>query len=118
MRGLTMRSSERREVVRSHHVHEFIIRASKFAATLILCSIASTFIWECFVAGTIYHCTDPGFLEFLSPGDWVHIRSGDTLHAGWTMTRLWCLWYSFIIASVVVSLAFARLPRRFRSSHD
>ena len=99
-------------------MREFIIRVSKFAAALILCMIASTFIWEWFVAGTIYRCTDPGFLEFLSPGDWVHIRYGDTLRVGWSMRGLWCLWYSFIIAGVVVGIAFALLPRRFRSSQD
>jgi len=99
-------------------MREFIIRASKFAATFILCMIASTFIWEWFVTGTIYRCTDPGFLEFLSPGDWVHIRGGDTLRAGWSMRGLWRLWYSFIVASVVLSAIFALLPRRFRSSQD
>lgn len=96
---------------------EFIIRASKFVAALLVCTIASTFIWERFVAGTLYHCTDPGFLEFLSPGDWAHGRHGDTLRAGWSTTGLWWLWCSFLIVSVIVGLAFALLPRRFRSSH-
>jgi hypothetical protein len=98
-------------------MHEFIIRASKFVAVLLLCAIASTLIWERFVAGTIYHCTDPGFLEFLSPGDWAHIRYGDTLRAGWSMTGLWWLWYSFVIGSVIVSLTLAVLPWRFRRLH-
>ena len=99
-------------------MREFIIRASKFAAALLVCTVASTLIWEQFVAGTIYRCTDPGFLEFLSPGDWAHIHSGDTLRTGWSMTRLWWLWYSFVISSVVVSLMFAMLPRRFQSSDE
>lgn len=99
-------------------MREFIIRASKFAAALLVCTIAATFIWERFVAGTIYRCTDPGFLELLTPGDWAHGQYGDTLRTGWSMTGLWSLWYSFVIVSVIVSLAFALLPRRFQSSHE
>src|SRR3954466_14307482 len=99
-------------------MRHFIIRVSKFVAALLVCTIASTFIWECFVAGTLYHCSDPGFLEFLSPGDWAHIQYGDTLRARWSMTGLWCLWYSFVIASVIVSFTLAVLPRRFRFLHE
>ena len=99
-------------------MREFIIRASKFVAALLLCTIASTLVWERFVAGTLYDCTDPGFLEFLSPGDWAHIRYGDTLRTGWSMTSLWWLWYSFVIVSAVISLAVALLPRRFQSSYE
>ena len=100
-------------------MREFIIRASKFVAAMIICTIGSTLIWEQFVAGSIYHCTDPGFLEFISPGHWGHApQYGDTIRAGWSMTGLWWLWYSFVIASVVVSLTFAVLPWRFRSSHE
>src|SRR6266540_4583350 len=99
-------------------MREFIIRATKFLAMLTVCTVASTLLWERFIAGTIYHCTDPGFLEFLSPGDWAHIRYGDALRAGWSMTGLWGLSYSFVIGSVIVSLIFAVLPWRFRSSHD
>lgn len=100
-------------------MRDFIIRASKFGSALVVCTIASTFIWEQFVAGTVYHCTDPGFLDFLSPGHWGHSpQHGDTMRAGWSMKGLWSLWYSFVIVSVIVSLAFALLPRRFQSSHE
>jgi hypothetical protein len=100
-------------------MRDFFIRASKFAAALLVCTIASIFIWERFIAGTVYHCTDPGFLGFLSPGHWGHApRYGDTMRAGWSTTGLWCLWYSFVVTSVVVSIAFAALPRRYRSSHE
>ena len=93
---------------------KFIIHVGKFIAVLNVCVVASVFAWERFVAGTIYRCTDPGFLEFLSPGDWAHSQYGDTLRAGWSMTGLWWLWYSFVI----VSLTFAVLPWRFRNSHE
>ena len=100
-------------------MREFIIRVSKFLAALAVCAVASTLLWEQFVVGTIYHCTDPGFLDFLSPGHWGHApQYGDTIRAGWSMTGLWWLWYSFVIGSVIVSLAFAALPWRFRRSHD
>ena len=98
-------------------MREFAIKAGKFVAAAFACTIASTVVWECFVAGTIYRCTDQGVLEFLFPGEWAHIHYGDTLRAGWSMTGLWCLWYSFVIVSAVVSFTFAMLPRRSQSSH-
>jgi hypothetical protein len=98
-------------------MRNFALIVRKFVAALVICAIASTLIWELFVAGTIYRCNDPGFLQFLSPGDWAHTRFGDTFCAGWSTTGLWWLWFSLVIVSVVVSLAFALLPRAFRSSH-
>jgi hypothetical protein len=98
---------------------KFVITIGKFVAVLNVCAVACVFIWERFVAGTIYHCTDPGFLDFLSPGHWGHApQHGDTIRAGWSMTGLWWLWYSFVIASAIVSLAFAMLPWRFGLSRE
>ena len=97
---------------------KFIIRVGKFLAVLNVCAVASVLVWERFVAGTLYHCSDPGFLEFLSPGDGAHVQFGDTLRAGWSMTGLSCLWYSFVIGSVIVSFTLAVLPWRFRFLHE
>jgi hypothetical protein len=95
-----------------------VLRAVKFVVALLACSVLCTFFWETVVAGTVYHCTDPGFLEFLTPGDWAHGEVagkaghyGDTLARGWSMTGLWVLWYSLVVGSVALSAWFA-----FRSS--
>ena len=50
----------------------FAIRAAKFVAVLLCCTIAFTFLWEQLVADTLYNCTDLGWLDYLFPGDWVH----------------------------------------------
>jgi hypothetical protein len=98
-------------------MRHFIIRAGIFAVMFTVCVAISVVVWECMVAGRIYHCTDPGFLDFLRPGHWGHApKYGDTIRAGWSMTGIWCLWYSFVIGSALVSLALAVLP--FRCSHD
>src|SRR6476620_4884904 len=82
--------------------------AAKFAIVLLAMTVACTIAWEVLINGTLYNCTDPGFLDFLSPGDWVHFNHGvvyvphivtgrsmsdpDTIKEGWSVTRLWFLW--------------------------
>ena len=97
---------------------------TKFATVFLCCTILSTFLWEMCVNNTLYNCTDPGFLEYLSPGDWVHGRvesvaqvvSGrsmndpDTIQEGWTITGLWFVWASFVGVSLIVSISLARVP--------
>jgi hypothetical protein len=65
-------------------------------------------------------------LDFLHPGDWVHNINGhpatvvrhvvigptngldtDTIKAGWSVSRLWSLWYSFVAVSLVISILLA-----------
>jgi hypothetical protein len=99
-------------------------RAAKFVIVLLAMTVACTIAWEMFVNGTLYNCTDPGFLDFLSPGDWVHFDHGvvyvphivngrsmsdpDTIKEGWSVTGLWVLWYSFVAISLFVSVLLAR----------
>jgi hypothetical protein len=33
----------------------------------------------------------------------VGITYGDTIRDGWSMTSLWCLWYSFLVIAILIS---------------
>lgn len=96
---------------------------SKFIAALFCCTALSTLLWAAFVTDRLYNCTDSGGLGFLSPGHWVHqpvavhqvvagrsMSEPDTIKQGWTVTRLWCLWYSFAAVSVLFSIVLAWTP--------
>lgn len=100
--------------------------AAKFSIALFAMTIVCTVVWQSFVTDTLYNCTDPLWLDFLSPGDWVHSHDGqpialvpvvtarpmndpDTIKTGWSVTRLWYLWYSFIGISIVISVFLARI---------
>jgi len=95
--------------------------AAKGVIVMFVMTILCTFVWQEFVTDKLYNCTDPGWLDFLSPGDWVHgqfaivpiIKRGamsdpDTIKAGWSISRLWYLWSSFIAVSVIISVLLAR----------
>jgi len=99
---------------------------AKFFFLMLASTIVCTIIWQQFVTDHLYNCTDPLWLDFLNPGDWVHghvvsvpvvvVRSmsePDTIKQGWTVTGLWVLWFSFVGASVAVSAWVAVLPWRW-----
>lgn len=93
-----------------------------FTVTLFLSTIACTFIWETCINGRLYVCTDPGWLDFLDPGNWVHgkyvevdrfdhprsMSEPDAVLAGWSKQRLWFLWYGFVGLAVAVSFLVAK----------
>jgi hypothetical protein len=99
-----------------------------FAVSLIATTVAGAVLWEMLVHSNVYDCTDPGFIDYLSPGDWVHANAGqgvavvhqvvhgrsmsepDTIKQGWSVAGLWRLWYAFVSVSVFVSLVLALLP--------
>lgn len=96
--------------------------AGKFLLTLPVMTVLCTVAWQQFVADTLYDCTDAGWLDYLSPGHWVHnpvpvahvahsrvMSEPDTIRAGWSLAGLWTLWYSFVGVSVVASLLLARM---------
>jgi len=100
--------------------------AAKFVIVMLVMTVVCTFVWQEFVTDKLYNCTDPGWLDFLSPGDWVHVHDGkpvafvpvivgglmsdpDTIKNGWSIARLWHLWYSFVAVSVVISILLARI---------
>jgi hypothetical protein len=106
---------------------------TKFVIVMFLMMIVCTIVWQ-FVGDRLYDCTDDGFLGFWRPGDWVHFDHGvvyvpvivhgrsmsdpDTIKAGWSMTGLWCLWFSFVAVSLVISIVVARVPWMRRSQTD
>jgi hypothetical protein len=93
---------------------------AKFVTALFLMTIVFTIVWQ-FLGQTLYDCTDDNMAGFLRPGDWVHnpivtvhqivhgrsMSAADTLKEGWSVTGLWCLWSSFVLASLLISLWFA-----------
>src|SRR5881409_2770465 len=101
----------------------FALRTVKFVAALLCCTIVCTSLWAQFVTDSLYNCTDPGWLDYLFPGHWVHhpiavghvvagrsMSESDTIKEGWSVTGLWCLWFSVAGACVVVSALLAWMP--------
>jgi hypothetical protein len=106
-------------------MHQALNIAARFLVALLVMTIFCTVVWQQLVTDTLYHCTDAGWLDYLSPGHWVHnpeavghgvhnraMSEPDTIRAGWSMAGLWSLWSSFAGVSVVVSVLFARMSRR------
>src|ERR1043165_4468011 len=96
----------------------------KFAISLIVTTIICTTLWQEVVNENLYDCTDAFGFDYWEPGHWVHgnfitvnhiihhrsMSEPDTIKEGWTMPRLWQLWYSFVLASVATSLLLACIP--------
>jgi len=100
----------------------------KFGLSLLMMTVVCELVWDFFVFGSLYLCTDPPIFGFLHPGDWVHTFDGnsiqvvahivpdsypgdpDSLKEGWNVTRLWDVWFGFAGVAVVVSVGLTRLP--------
>jgi hypothetical protein len=114
-----------------HHlnaVRKTLRGAAKFIMAFFMMTVICTVTWEVFVDGKVYNCTDAVFVDYLKPGDWVHewddhpikvvpqvvrdenMSDPDTIEEGWTVTRLWYLWYLFFTTSVVISTVLAFTP--------
>src|SRR5438552_19086959 len=100
-----------------------LISTIGFVTSLIAMALVCTVAWDSFVNGKVYYCTDGGTLDFWFAGDWVHhpitvhnvvggrpMSEPDTIKEGWSLTRLWHLWYSFIAISIVISGCVALVP--------
>jgi hypothetical protein len=98
---------------------------AKFVIAMFVMTIVCTIVWNTFVFGRLYYCSDPVW-DYLHPGDWVHTIDGhppavvhyvvagprngfdtDTIKEGWSMTRLLHLWYCFVAISIVISILLA-----------
>ena len=104
-----------------------LVSAAVFVASLIATTFLCAIFWEGFVRPNLYDCTDPGFIDYFSPGDWVHASGGqpvavvqhvvhgrsmsepDMIKQGWSVAGLWRLWYSFVSASILVSFTLGYL---------
>jgi hypothetical protein len=98
-----------------------------FVVLLLICTILSELFWDSFFAGRIYNCTDDNLGSFLEPGNWVHSHGGmpvevvpqipphqtmdkpDSIKEGWSIPKLWLLWWSFAAAGIVISASFTFL---------
>ena len=77
-------------------------------------------VWDAFVNGKLYFCTDGGSMDFIfGPGPWVHhpesvahvvpraMNQPDEIKNGWSIIHLQILWYTFFAVSVLVSAGLA-----------
>lgn len=96
-------------------------RIATFLLLLSACTIFSTIIWGKYVDGKFYNCTDSIPFDFLHPGDWTHSHDGvpvavvpkinpsdsmdkpDSIKEGWSIKKLWFLWWAFAAVSVLIS---------------
>jgi hypothetical protein len=102
----------------------------KFVLAFIATTIGFVFVWETFVDGSLYHCTDPTF-GYLTPDGWVggndwpvvtvqHVmrdrppNGADTIKQGWTIFDLWCIWWFLFLSSLVLSVLLAWTSRAKR----
>jgi hypothetical protein len=107
--------------------------AVKFVITMIVMTIVSTLAWDAFVNGKVYGNPDGGSLDYWFVGDWVHhpvtvqriiggrpMGEPDTIKEGWSVFGLWCLWFSFLGTSIIVSVlaASARWIPQFERTGD
>ena len=108
----------------------------KFLLVFAVTTVINTIAWQKYAAADLYDCVDEAIPGYWEPGFWVHAHDGqpvrasapivhsqsmgdpDTIRTGWSVPRLLALWFAFFAASVVVSLALARMPwtRRQRSN--
>jgi hypothetical protein len=104
-------------------------------------AIVCTIVWQDFVAEYFYDNTDENMMGFLHPfflDGWigqgnfpvvvvqhvVHDRSmtdPDEIKAGWSIPKLWCLWFSFVTVSGVIGILLSRvrwIPKQiYEDSH-
>ncbi|MCX6927465.1 MAG: hypothetical protein NT154_30305 [Verrucomicrobia bacterium] len=96
---------------------------AKFLVSLVLITIACTLAWEVASEG-LYDCTDAFGFDYWQPGNWVHrevtvvqqvvhhrsMSEPDTIKVGWTVARLWSLWYLLVSVSLAASIFFELAP--------
>src|SRR5260370_40449329 len=102
------------------HVFKIVV---KFLVSLVLMTIVCTAGWEV-VNQRLYDCTDAFGFDYWQPGNWVHrdiavvhqvvhhrsMSEPDTIKEGWTVSRLWTLWYLFVSISFPASALVAFVP--------
>lgn len=98
--------------------------AAKFVIALVVTTIVCTIVWQGVVNERLYDCTDAAGFDYWQPGNWVHghvavvhqvvhgrsMSEPDTIKEGWSVGRLWHLWYSFVVSSFVASILLAFVP--------
>jgi hypothetical protein len=101
-----------------------------FGMVFFVATAACFIVWEKFVDGNLYNCTDPA-LGYLSPDGWVgggkwqvitvkkvvggrSINEPDEIKEGWSVAGLWGAWNALFASSLLVSVlsAAALAPKR------
>lgn len=99
----------------------------EFVCWLFAMTVFCTWMWDAFLNGKVYYCTDGGMFDYWRPGDWVHAHDGssivevdkivpahsmsdpDTIKRGWCVARLWDMWAAFLGGSLVISIGLTCL---------
>jgi hypothetical protein len=127
-----------RQISRHKKARRIVTGAVKFVVSMIVMTVVCEWAWETYVTGKIYCDSDEDF-GYLTPGGWVSNWDGqhpiavvhqipavrqmgdpDDIIEGWSISKLWCLWFSFVAVSLVVSIVLARvpwIPRRQLETH-
>jgi hypothetical protein len=119
--------------LRKHH-SRLMIRLfksiAKFVIVMFVMTIVCTVVWQEVVAEYLYDNTDENMMGFIHPfylDGWIgqvnfpvvavqHVVHGrsmsdpDEIKEGWSISKLWCLWFSFVAVSLVISVMLARVP--------
>jgi hypothetical protein len=106
---------------------KIVISIIIFSVAMIGMTIVCTALWDELLNGKVYGCSDGGNADYWMLS-WAGIGNGnysvatvktinitsmsdpDELKEGWSVARLWSVWYSFFGASLMVSFFFASLP--------
>jgi hypothetical protein len=113
------------KLARNKKARRIIAGVVKFIASMIVMTIICELAWGTYVTGKIYCDGDEDF-GYLTPGNWVSNWDGqhpiavvhqipavrqmgdpDDIIEGWSIPKLWCLWFSFFAISLVISILFA-----------
>jgi hypothetical protein len=109
---------------------KFLVQIIVCSTTPIICLILSAIIWQFYFPEKIYNCTDDNLFGFFRPGNWVHgdyitvfkidpndsMSKPDSIKEGWSVGKLWFVWWAFIITSIAISTLLPFLFFRSRKS--
>jgi hypothetical protein len=82
--------------------------------------ILAGMVWDMYLPGRIYNCTDFNS-GFFMPACWVHgnyvtvdevnphdsMSLPDSIKKGWSVGKLWLLWFSFVAVFIAISRLLA-----------
>jgi hypothetical protein len=113
-----------RQASRHKNAKRFVVGMVKFVISMIVMTMICEQTWDAFLVSKVYSCGDEaaGYLFF---GVWVtaHVShpavvvhqvapshqegDSDTIKEGWSVMGLCCVWISFFLLSLIVSIVFA-----------
>ncbi len=83
----------------------------RFLLFFLGCTILLAIIWERFVLGSVYYCSDtvmPEYLTLPPVGNWSHgATQGDWINPNWSDSQISALWYAMVTGSMLASAGLA-----------